>query len=103
MASTRSKQDQFQLRLPPGLRDQIKTAADASGRSMNSEIIARLEKRETLEFAAAKASLATQIELNAALQHNFQMLAEWVANRLDKEEALAALSNLRANGLKVPK
>lgn len=40
---TRSKQDQFSLRFPDGLRDQIKVAAAASGRSMNTEIILRLE------------------------------------------------------------
>lgn len=38
-----SKQDQFVLRFPDGMRDTIKEAADESGRSMNAEIIARLE------------------------------------------------------------
>jgi len=31
--------DQFPLRLPPGMRDQIKRAAEQAGRSMNSEIL----------------------------------------------------------------
>jgi hypothetical protein len=31
------------VRFPEGLRDRIKEAADANGRSMNSEIISRLE------------------------------------------------------------
>lgn len=31
------------LRLPEGMRDRIKAAADASGRSMNAEIVAALE------------------------------------------------------------
>lgn len=31
------------LRLPDGMRDRIKAAADENGRSMNSEIIATLE------------------------------------------------------------
>lgn len=35
--------DQFPLRLPEGMRERIKEAARLSGRSMNSEIIARLE------------------------------------------------------------
>ena len=34
--------DQFKIRMPDGLRDQIKAAADANGRSMNAEIIHRL-------------------------------------------------------------
>lgn len=37
--------DQVSLRLPPGLRERIKEAADRNGRSMNAEIIALLEER----------------------------------------------------------
>ena len=37
------KQDKFVLRLPDGMRDQIKAQAEKSSRSMNAEIIARLE------------------------------------------------------------
>jgi plasmid stability protein len=37
------KQDQFVVRLPDGLRDRIKAAAEASGRSMNAEIVKALE------------------------------------------------------------
>lgn len=35
--------DKFMLRLPDGMRDRIAEAARANNRSMNSEIIARLE------------------------------------------------------------
>lgn len=35
--------DQFVVRFPDGMRDEIRRAAEASGRSMNAEIIARLE------------------------------------------------------------
>lgn len=34
--------ERFQIRLPEGLRNQIKDAAAENGRSMNSEILARL-------------------------------------------------------------
>lgn len=37
--------DQFPLRLPDGMRERIKAAADAAGRSMNAEIVATLEDR----------------------------------------------------------
>lgn len=43
MSENRSNPDQFQLRLPPGLRDRIKLAAEQSSRSMNAEIVATLE------------------------------------------------------------
>lgn len=34
--------DQFPLRLPDGMRDALKAAADENGRSMNAEIVVRL-------------------------------------------------------------
>lgn len=36
--------DKFMLRMPDGMRDQIANAAKANKRSMNTEIIARLEE-----------------------------------------------------------
>lgn len=35
-------QDKFIIRLPDGMRDQIRAAAEANGRSMTAEIVARL-------------------------------------------------------------
>lgn len=35
--------DQFNLRLPEGMRDRLRDAAEANGRSMNAEIVARIE------------------------------------------------------------
>lgn len=37
--------DQFVLRLPDGMRDRIKAAAQLNNRSMNAEIVATLELR----------------------------------------------------------
>ena len=36
--------DQFVVRLPDGMRERIAEAAKASGRSMNAEIVARLQE-----------------------------------------------------------
>lgn len=36
--------ERFQIRLPPGLRDRIRTYAEAHGRSMNTEIVRVLER-----------------------------------------------------------
>lgn len=44
MATTGRNSDQFALRLPDGLRDRIKSAAEANSRSMNSEIVSTLLK-----------------------------------------------------------
>lgn len=35
--------DRFQVRMPEGLRDRIRASAEANNRSMNAEILARLE------------------------------------------------------------
>ena len=41
----RTLSDKFMLRLPDGMRDRIKLAADANNRSMNAEIVALLEEK----------------------------------------------------------
>jgi nucleotide-binding universal stress UspA family protein len=43
MGVNRTGVDQFQLRLPAGLRDRIKERAEANGRSANAEIVAAIE------------------------------------------------------------
>ena len=37
--------DRYMLRLPDGMRDRIKAAAEANNRSMNAEIVATLEDK----------------------------------------------------------
>lgn len=44
MAEKRTKSDGFMLRFPDGMRDRLKELASLSGRSLNAEIIDRLEK-----------------------------------------------------------
>lgn len=42
MGVNRTNTDQYQLRLPPGLRERIKAAAEMNKTSMNTEIVERL-------------------------------------------------------------
>ncbi len=60
MAENRTKSDAYMLRLPDGMRDELKTAAGANHRSMNDEIVARLSgSRRTLrDWFAGQALLA---------------------------------------------
>jgi len=51
--------DQFMLRFPEGMRDRIKESAAANGRSMNSEIIARLAA--TMESEASLSETITKL------------------------------------------
>ena len=53
MAKTGRGSEAFMLRLPDGLRDRIRAAAEAEGRSMNAEIVAALEARFPEPEAAA--------------------------------------------------
>lgn len=55
MADNRTNSDQFQLRLPPGLRDRIKAYAESKGRSTNAEIVRILER----EFPAPETLAST--------------------------------------------
>lgn len=48
MPETRTKPDQFQLRFPDGMRAELKEAAKENGRSLNSEILARLSGLDTV-------------------------------------------------------
>ncbi|MES2665421.1 MAG: Arc family DNA-binding protein [Pseudomonadota bacterium] len=54
--------DKFMLRLPEGMRDRIKAAADQNGRSMNAEIVATLDERypspESFDASVARMIIA---------------------------------------------
>lgn len=47
----RTLQDKFMLRLPDGMRDRIKQAAERNNRSMNAEIVATLEDKYPVAFS----------------------------------------------------
>jgi plasmid stability protein len=55
---TTRESDRFMLRLPDGMRDRIKAAAEANTRSMNAEIVYRLESHETLLEEVSKQAQA---------------------------------------------
>lgn len=64
--------DQFALRLPDGMRDRIKAAADANGRSMNAEIVATLEEN----YPAPKLPGPTATDLAEIMEHIFSSASE---------------------------
>lgn len=61
--ANRSLTDKFMLRLPDGMRERIKASADANNRSMNAEIISRLE--ESFDGMSQKAELSLSIDLDS--------------------------------------
>lgn len=81
--------DQFVVRFPEGLRDRIRKAADANGRSMNAEIIARLEKSLQdddqfipNELTSEVNSLRDQIDRVSAVQERATKIMEAIAKYL---------------------
>lgn len=58
------------LRLPDGMRDRIKAAAEMNNRSMNAEIVAALERAfpvpESLGHAIAQLHALTMFQANAS-------------------------------------
>ena len=66
--------DKFMLRMPGGLRDQLKRAAHKNGRSMNAEIVARIvdsfesaPEAELLDYMFSKADRKTSYAMFNAL------------------------------------
>lgn len=63
-SQTGRQSDQFKLRFPDGMRDRIEEAAKDNGRSMNAEIISRLEA----SFAKAEETGFDEHELSEAVK-----------------------------------
>lgn len=70
-------QDKYVLRLPDGLRERIKTAAEKTNRSMNAEIVARLE-----DFPNLQQVLFATTRERAQLADDKERL-EWELERLE--------------------
>jgi hypothetical protein len=85
MNESRSLPDKFMLRLPEGMREQIKNSAAINNRSMNSEIIASLEewlKRPSAEEQHAQALRHEKAMLEAEKNAVSQQLVDIIA-RID--------------------
>lgn len=80
-------QDKYMLRLPDGMREQIKADALMNERSMNAEIIARL--------SGTQANLRDQIAI-AAMSG---WMASFTANEAVKPEGVASLAYAVADAM----
>lgn len=83
-----SEQVQVNFRMPPALRDRIKAAADASGRSMNAEIIARIEATFAPPIDLGEISLT--LEEEARMEQIMKSFAQLLAARKERGEDPAA-------------
>lgn len=88
-------QDKFIVRLPDGMRDKIKAAAEANNRSMNAEIVVALTSWLVKDRPQVKASniqdtlFPLEDAIRAAYAAGQEHVAEYEANEQKKREALA--------------
>ena len=97
MSENRTNTDQFQLRLPPGLRDRIKAYAESKGRSTNAEIVRLLEREfpEPIYAETHSADLVDQLALlkNGATDESLDKLAKAL------EETILGIVDGRVRGI----
>ncbi|MFC0201419.1 Arc family DNA-binding protein [Paracoccus rhizosphaerae] len=78
--ATGRESDKFMLRLPEGMRDRIKAEGDKNGRSMNAEIISRLES--TLTYAPSdNVQAATSTRLERTILRQIEDVIEKIAKK----------------------
>lgn len=87
--------ERFQVRLPDGLRDEIKAAAAANNRSMNAEIVARLQGngkslRDDIAIAALAGMMAQSHAGPKDWTHMGHGWGEDCANDLNKHSMAVA-------------
>lgn len=101
---------QYKLRMPADLKAQIEGAARVNKRSMNAEIVARLEESLKTQFTdEQKAKIQEEqraiIEANGLLERyssvsrEFAIMSEqmsWIVNKMKSLEAALAEKGLRA-------
>ncbi len=75
-SGTGRESDKFMLRLPDGMRDQLKDAAAENGRSLNAEIVARLSTTlaGNLSDLSAEGFGALMKILHAAAETNMELM-----------------------------
>ncbi len=73
-------QDKYIVRMPEGMRDRIKAAAQESGRSMNAEIIHRLA--QSLDFPRPQ---SLGLGFDDDLEHAIMESASWSGRSLQEE------------------
>ena len=105
--STGRESDKFMLRLPDGMRERIKLAAESNNRSMNAEIVATLEEKYPATFSRAeilKMMRASLFMFNARRrgippvmiqQNNFflQWVTKYVLNEADVDGFIEKLGD----------
>ncbi|MCJ8167987.1 Arc family DNA-binding protein [Atopomonas sediminilitoris] len=88
--------DKFVLRLPQGMRDRIAEVARQRHRSMNSEIINRLEQSLSID-APESDDLSISLDSNKLSHHERQLLVRFRQLTQRQQNALVALIGQEAS------
>lgn len=75
---------QYKLRLPERLRDKIKESASTHNRSMNADIVARLEASFEVNSKLTDVEKADYEELKKELKKDMKVIAEELSALVDK-------------------
>lgn len=94
--------DQYMLRLPDGMRDRIKAAAEVNNRSMNAEIVATLEKAYPAPITFDEEHFRHLVEMLSPLMHSndekdrkaLRYVAEKLAQPSEKQDILRLIAYL---------
>lgn len=100
------KMDQFIVRLPDGMRDRIKAAADSNNRSMNAEVVATLEKEypapysveEDLAMAAASSKFFESLRGDPEFSQIGFRLFQFILSELEVEDPHVEVEKLDRAG-----
>lgn len=92
------RMDQFIVRLPDGMRDRIKAAAEDNNRSMNAEIVATLENAypAPFEYDNINHHFMDTLERAFRLRREISKCVEEIENAKDEEEQSALFERYRA-------
>lgn len=98
-SETRSLSDKFMLRLPDGMRERIKRAAETNNRSMNAEIVATLDEAFP-EVAPSMTDIMQDVMALGGLIQNMKDEDRKSAVRKKQQElqSRSALAQLRLQG-----
>lgn len=75
---------QYKLRLPQELRDKIKKSAGEHNRSMNADIVARLEQTFEAAIVLTEVEKADYEELKQEVKKDMKVIAEELSSLVDK-------------------
>lgn len=98
MSATNSRTaDKFVVRLPDGMREQVAEVARKNHRSMNSEIIDRLEQSLNVQIEPAQKTMSdgvNQEELRAELTRAYRIIERLLQNAIPTQDDIQEVLHL---------